>query len=300
MDDVPEMGEDALSALLGNESNVDRRIVASLGRFSEFALKLADQRNVQLWDRHRLEDEVGRMALAELDVREGAVGESVLETVLEDGPGERRGAFPGEAGPSGGDARGVSATADGSAVIEFSDPEVMVRPRISQERAKHLVQDRIEGAFRFDLQMMPHFCYVYTCEVEGVPGSREKRVGAVLVNAVTGEAREWPQREPVVKFDIKEPRMEPALDKVAAQAQAREKALSLNTRVLHLKQEKGPVTVYEKRTVRPAEDALVLEFKGMVYLPVWGVEGGNGALVLDAVTGHVVKEELFRHGGEMN
>jgi len=285
VEEEPELGEEALEKLLGKAGKADRHIVASLGRFSDFAHKLAEQRKVQLWDRHKLEEEVGRMVVAELDVREGKAGEGVLEHLLSGEPGP----------PGGGDA-----LPEENAVVEFSDPEVMIAPRITQERLKPLIRDRLEGAFRFDLQLVPYYCFVYTCEVDGRAGAPERRVGVILVNAITGETREWPRKEGPVKLDDAHVRMEPSLDEAAALKQARERALSLNTRVFHMKQERGPVTVYEKKTLRPGEDALKMTHKGLVFLPVWGVEGSNGALMVDALTGSIIKEELFRAGPEGN
>jgi hypothetical protein len=165
-----------------------------------------------------------------------------------------------------------------------------VAPVVSQEQARAVVAERLEGAFRFDLQMMPHYCIVYSCDVEGARGRIEKRKGTLLVNGINGQVMEW---RPADASPVSGLRLEPSVEQSQAMEIAREKAVDINTRIVHLKREKGRVTVYEKVTLRPLPDAVRLDYRGLVYLPVWCIEGGNGAVVLDALDGRVVKEELF-------
>lgn len=286
----PETDDAALAHLLAPERAVDRTLVASLGRFTEEARRLAMQRKVQLWDRAQLEEEVGRMVMGELDSRPAAsADDSLLEPFLSGRVGELfadkvsgRQATEGPQGPSVPQAR-----------MEIPDGEAMVGPAISLEQVRNLVSETLEGAFRFDLQLMPHYCFSYIIDIEGPDGLKESRAGGILVNAVSGEAGEWRPDGTPEKLEPGRARMEPSIERSDAVRKALEKAVALNTRVVNLRQEKRSVTVYEKRTLRPSEEAVRLELKGMLFLPVWCVEGANGAAVLDAVTGQKIKEELF-------
>ena len=47
---------------------------------------------------------------------------------------------------------------------------------------------------------------------------------------------------------------------------------------------------------KPREDAMVVESKGLVYLPVWAVEGKGGAMLVNSSSGKIISEHL--HGPE--
>jgi hypothetical protein len=176
---------------------------------------------------------------------------------------------------------------------DIPDGEAMVRPEITMEQARSLVKDRLDGAFRFDLQLLPHYVLSYSLELEGPAGSKLMRTGGVEVNAISGEACEWRHGMTLEKPEPGRMRIEPSLERAQATAKALDLVLSLHTRVVNVRQEKRSVTVYEKRTIRPREDAVILEHRGMLYLPVWCVEASDGAAVLDAVSGRMIKEERF-------
>ena len=46
---------------------------------------------------------------------------------------------------------------------------------------------------------------------------------------------------------------------------------------------------------RSKEEAVMIEPKGLVYLPVWCVEGKNGAMIVNSSSGKIISEHL--HGG---
>jgi hypothetical protein len=46
---------------------------------------------------------------------------------------------------------------------------------------------------------------------------------------------------------------------------------------------------------RAKEDAITIEPKGLVYLPVWCVEGKKGAMIVNSSSGKIVSEHV--HGG---
>jgi len=277
----PETDDVQLGKLLDNESKADRVIVASLGRFTEQARLLAQKRKVQLWDRTHIEDEVGRMVVGEADTRAAAAAdESLLEPFL-------------SAEDAKTDMGTISDVEAPGTQPDIPDGEAMVRPEITMEQVRSLVKDRLEGAFRFDLQLLPHYVLSYSLELEGPAGSKMMRTGGVQVNAINGEACEWRQGMTLEKPEPGRMRIEPSLERAQATVKALDLVLSLHTRVVNVRQEKRSVTVYEKRTIRPREDAVMLEHRGMLYLPVWCVEASDGAAVLDAVSGRMIKEERF-------
>ena len=49
----------------------------------------------------------------------------------------------------------------------------------------------------------------------------------------------------------------------------------------------------------PKEDAIEINRRGLIYLPVWCVEGSNGVMIINATTGKVVKEDTYREGNDV-
>jgi hypothetical protein len=300
-----EIDELALAQILGVERKSDRVIVASLGRFTEEARLLAIGKKVQLWDRTHLEEEVGRMVMGEVDSRPAAVvDDSLLEPFLSGNAGKL---FAGDGANDKHDPDGNAAQTEvmGSSTggppegqtpgkgMDIPDGEATVQPQITLEQVRSLVSERLEGAFRYDMQLMPHYSFSYYLEMDAPGGARERRSGGVLVNAISGESSVWRPAGTMEKLEPGKPRMEPSLERSEAARKAVDHVISTNTRVVNLKDEKRSVTVYEKRTIRPTEEAIRLDHRGMLFLPVWCVEGANGAAVLDAITGRVIKEEFF-------
>jgi len=290
-----ELDESGLAGLLARGSRADRRIVASLGRFSAGARELAERRKVQLWDRSRLEEEAGRMLLAEVDTREAPdADESLLEPFLSGktlGEGAPETEASGAAAAKGGSETG-DAVCEALPGLELFDGEAAVPPAVTQERARELAAERLEGAFRFDLRTVPHYCFAFVCRVDTRHGRSETKRGLLLVNGLSGAVSAW-EPAALVRPDGAAVRVEPALDRAQAEERAGAWVVSANTRVVHRRHDRGGVTVYEKTTLRPSPGALRLGYRGLIFLPVWGIEGGNGAVVLDALEGGIVKEELF-------
>ena len=292
VEDSPEMDEGALEALLKRMGGAERPVVASLGYFTEGARRLAGQCKVRLWDRAHLEEEVGRMVLGELDSRPAApAGAGLLEPFLRGGvaealeaaaseaPGDEVSLVPGEEAPL--------------VAVELADGEGMLQPTVTQDIARQTLSDKLEGPFRFELQLVPHYLFSYELEIEAATGAAGRHAGMVLVNAISGEAAPWRPDGSPGKLPAGQARMEPSLDRSEAAIKAMERVVAHNTSVVDTRREERSVTVYEKRTLRPADGAVHLQMKGLLFLPVWCVEGANGVAVLDARTGGLIKRELF-------
>ncbi|MEM2870299.1 MAG: hypothetical protein QW379_07780 [Thermoplasmata archaeon] len=274
-----EVGEEELSRLISGKTGPGKTVVISLGCFSAGARRLAEERGVQLWDRGRVEEEAGRVIVAELDTRRARLPEdSLLEALL-----GRRGAREEE----------FREPSPETPPITMAGGEAMVRPRVTLEEARRLAGELLDCAFRFDLRFMPYYCFSYSVDAKNsdLPGHRS--AGVVLVNGMSGEASEWRGREPLSPMSEDVPRLEPAIEQSRAEDRARDRVVELSTRVIHTKREKKNVTIYEKKTVRPSPEAVRLEFRGLLYLPVWCIEGSDGAIVLDALEGGVLRRELL-------
>ncbi|MCJ2540609.1 MAG: hypothetical protein LN414_05000 [Candidatus Thermoplasmatota archaeon] len=87
--------------------------------------------------------------------------------------------------------------------------------------------------------------------------------------------------------------LKPSIDAMAAYEQANRAVKDLHTRVVERVEERGTVTVFVKRHVKPRDGAIDIIPRGIVYMPVWCIEADQGVAVVNASTGRMVKEEYL-------
>jgi hypothetical protein len=82
-------------------------------------------------------------------------------------------------------------------------------------------------------------------------------------------------------------------DALAAQL-AHEALLKAHSRIVQIESadEEDDVIVMERRDVSPRPDQVRVQPRGVVLRPFWRLRGGNGACLVDAITGEVVGEQL--------
>jgi hypothetical protein len=56
----------------------------------------------------------------------------------------------------------------------------------------------------------------------------------------------------------------------------------------------GQVTMTERVMVQPRLDQRSVRPLGLIYVPIWCVEGTKGVMVINASNGKVLSEEYFR------
>jgi hypothetical protein len=285
------------------QEGAEKGIFIALTNFSTEAMRVAEKGKVLMWGRERFEAELGKMILAEAEGLKRDMGEELFEQVL--------GLFDQQR--SAGEARRGRIGADGKEEIEVNVPveeatgptvkralienEMILTPVVGLEAAAKLAQNRVKHAFKYDLQLVPYYLFDFECEVvlekdEGHGKKPYKAEGTVGVNALTEEVERWTRRSQFVRnLDTAHMKLEPKVAEDVARKAATEFIIDLNTRVIEEKQEKRHVTVFEKKKVRPKADAVKVDLIALIYLPVWGVVGTNGVVVIDATSGEVVRED---------
>jgi hypothetical protein len=253
--------------------------------------EFAAQENILLWDRKKLEEEIGRAVLS------GAAGESGAHELLESIEG----------GPDIAD-EAPQAIPEISLEVEpvpIKTPpvreddsgELIMKPRMTINEVSEISKKIVQG-FRFDLELIPYYVFEYSCEllVEGQT-TPQTSSGTIAVNGLTNSAETWDfPFETVLDLETTHTKLEPKVDENRAFETAKETSIALNTREIQTVDDRGAVTIYEKKKVRPKEGAIEINRRGLVYLPVWCVEGSNGVMIINATTGKVVKEDIYREG----
>ncbi|UCG70425.1 MAG: hypothetical protein JSV09_05265, partial [Thermoplasmata archaeon] len=148
---------------------------------------------------------------------------------------------------------------------------------------------------------IPYYVFDYSCELL-VEGKTTPQInsGILAVNGLTNNAENWDfEFDTVEDMETSHTKLEPKFDEDRAFETARESAITLNTREIQTVDDRGAVTIYEKKKVRPKEGAIDIVRRGLIYLPVWCVEGSNGVMIINATTGKVIKEDIYREGDDI-
>lgn len=253
-----------MNEMLGREG---KTVVVSPEDTHEDAKRMLIENGIIVWDRQTLESEVGRLVLgspakASLPSLEEEITLKVEEKVAKEKP--------------------ISG-------------EKIISPRITQEDVAELAKQSIRG-FRYELELVPYYVYEYSCELV-VEGGREeeRKVGVIGVNALSQDYEVWKSAfEIVSELKIPHTKLEPKIEEARATEIAEEGAIITNTTEKETVTDRGSVVIIEKRRVRPKNDAIELKKKGLLYLPVWCVEGSNGIMIVNAATGKIIREDFYK------
>lgn len=204
---------------------------------------------------------------------------------------------PGTLGPALGELLLPSPTGDmsdaageGTAPLEppptvFPEGERIIRPRLGQAEAEALAG--VEG-YRYSLRLVPFYVTPYRVRVlspHGDPGPAT--IHLIAVNGITGHAEVWEagEREVTESLEIASQRLDPELTEERSRAIAEEAVRKRHTVSVDHSEQHGGTLVIERRRVPPGPGDLRLGPTVLLHVPYWYVEGPDGRVVLDAVTG---------------
>ncbi len=251
-----------------------RKIVASIGKVDENVQTVLQKQGIYYWDREDVEHELGSLQLRSLG--SDAV-KSLLDEVISDEMPQRPAEPPEQSIP---------------VIVESAveKSERIVKPNFSLEDVKYLARHEVQG-YRYDLELVPHYLFHYVLNIE----DGKQRAGIVAVNALTEQIETWRWGfELVDTIDIQHTRREPKVDEEKASQLAREAITKEYRSFTEQVKDFGHSEIIERK--KPLKDPMVIEPKGVVYLPVWSVEGKGGAMIVNSSSGKIISEHL--HGPE--
>ncbi|HEV2315995.1 MAG TPA: hypothetical protein VGV89_00245 [Thermoplasmata archaeon] len=201
-----------------------------------------------------------------------ALGEILLLPELSLGPIERSGA---EEPP------GPLETPLGS----FPPGERIVRPRLGRSEAELIAG--VEG-FRYTMRLVPYYVAPYRVREKAPHG----RTGAtreylVAVQGLNGRVEVWEAGDRELAGDLIEPheRLEPLVPDDRAREIAERRLKERHTVLVDHTEQHGGALVIERRRVPPGAEDLKVGAFALVHVPFWYVEGADGRVVIDAVSG---------------
>ncbi len=201
-----------------------------------------------------------------------ALGELLLLPELAVGPSERAG----EETPPGPVETPIAA---------FPPGERVVRPRLGRPEAELIAG--VDG-FRYTLRLVPYYVAPYRVREPAPHG----RVGAVrefwvAVHGLSGRTEVWEPGDRELTGELSEPheRLEPTVPDDRAREIAEQRLRERHTVSVDHTEQHGGALVIERRKVAPEPNDLKIGSFAVVHVPFWYVEGADGRVVIDAVSG---------------
>lgn len=249
-----------------------RKIVASLAKVDDTVQKLLQDRGIHYWGREEIEHEIGSLHLKTVS-DEGSLLDEVISDEVPQVPSEP----PEQSVPI---------------IVESTEDraEQIVKPTVALEDVKYLARHEIQG-YKYDLELIPHYLFHYVLNID----DKRQRAGIVAVNAMTEHVETWRWGfELVDSIDTPSSKREPKMDQDRALEMARDVVAREYKSYVETVTDFGHSEIIERS--KPREDAMIVEPKGLVYLPVWFVEGKRGAMLVNSASGKIISEHL--HGPE--
>ncbi|MGI0053335.1 MAG: hypothetical protein ACREC5_08070 [Thermoplasmata archaeon] len=167
----------------------------------------------------------------------------------------------------------------------FPPGERIVRPRLGRSEAELIAG--VEG-FRYTLRLVPYFVAPYRVRepaARGRPGAVREYLAAV--HGIHGGLEIWETRDRELVGELAEPheRLEPTLPDGRAREIAEQRLRERHTVSIDHTEQHGGALVIERRRVPPAPEDLKIGSFALVEVPFWYVEGADGRVVIDAVSG---------------
>ncbi len=248
------------------------RIIATLDSISELRRTISEPR-IFIWDREAIEHEIGR---ARIERILGEEGHGLLDEFAADD-------YP------------PIVSQEELEMMDVADVgEMIVRPMIDIDDVKEISSQTV-GGFRHRLELVPHYVFEYRCSLRMSEEERVSKVGLLAVNALTRKVEPWKDDfETVFAIELNHRRMEPMIEIEDARNAVREEVIQLHTYERELIRDDGRATVTERKLLSPSPDDVGLVSQGIIYLPVWCVEGVHGVMIINAGTGKIISEDYYR------
>ncbi len=179
-------------------------------------------------------------------------------------------------------------------LVDLAESERITPARLDLQDVVEISAKTVNG-FSHRLELVPHYLFSYSAPLfvgEGRIGNRE---GLLAVNALTKAVEHWaevPQTVPRLEQGHK--RLEPILEEEEASSLVRAAVEKEHTYERDMIRESGQVTMTERVMVQPRLDQGSVRPLGLIYVPIWCVEGTKGVMILNASTGKVLSEDYFQ------
>jgi len=243
--------------LLALEESEGRTILVVTENMSQDILSSIPA-DVEIWGREELIEKFGKMTLEKSFLEGVAEGEEGIK-----GPHEK---FDFD--------------------IEHAEGERILAPIIDFEDVSELGEKMVKG-FKYTLELVPHYLYDY--KVKKYSG--EIRQGKLYLNSISGKPNFWDKPfESMDKMKRSHVKLEPNIPQKKGGERALNAIMNRFTEKKEKRWDENGTTIVEKKHEKPSKDDIDLKKRGVVYVPMWAVEGTDGIVVINAARGKVERE----------
>ena len=251
-----------------------RKVVASLGKVDESVQAVLQRSGIHYWGREEIEHEIGNLQLATVA---NSHGKSLIDEVISDELPQRLAEPPELSIP---------------VIVESAEErtERIVKPNFMLEDVKYLARHEVQG-YKFDLELVPHYLFHFVLTLD----DGKQKAGIAAVNALTSHVETWRWGfELVNSIDLPHSKREPKIDYEKAKQLAQDLVSKEHKSHTETVKDFGHSEIIERKKAK--KESIVIEPKGLVYLPVWCVEGTNGVMIVNSSSGKIISEHI--HGGK--
>lgn len=168
--------------------------------------------------------------------------------------------------------------------IEHDIKEGILKPVIDFDEVTEL-GEKLAGGFKYRLELVPHYLFRFK-----ISGDEEKE-GKLYLNAVSGESNFWKGSfEIISELKKSHVKLEPNIPEEKSEEKAEKAIQEEYSEQKEKKWEEESATIVEKIREGPAEEDIDLDYKGIVNVPMWAVEGTDGIVVINAARGKIERE----------
>ncbi|PSG95947.1 hypothetical protein BRD56_13045 [Thermoplasmatales archaeon SW_10_69_26] len=164
-----------------------------------------------------------------------------------------------------------------------------IEPQVDRDEALREAEEALFEADDARLELLPFRVYRYQARLVGDGAEREDE-GRVWVSTQSGAVVRAPAGDRVAELDQPHERFDGSMSGDETQAAAREHLLDSLERRDERRQDYNESAVIERVQLEPDPEALAVDRLGKAYAPRWRVEGPDGTVFVDAVTGEVVTD----------
>ncbi len=168
--------------------------------------------------------------------------------------------------------------------IEHDIKEGILKPIIDFDEVSEL-GEKLVGGFKYRLELVPHYLFKFK-----VVGDEELK-GKLYFNAVSGESNFWEGSfEIISELKKSHVKLEPNIPEEESEKKALKAVKEEFSEQKEKRWEEESATIVEKIQEGPSEDDIRLDYKGIVNVPMWAVEGTEGIVVINAARGKIERE----------
>lgn len=259
-------------------------LVISLEGFSRGATELADEIGVDLWDKKKLEKEIGKAVLSEVGIKNKLDLNKPKEITLLERKNEIEESFS--------NSSLLKESKSSQKTINSTNKEKYFALNISKDEARK--KSKLRNPNIHLLKLEPYFEIKYSCDSKFEYNEQSyeiKENGTCYIDAINGKIADFEIKSKTkdinvnnISIDKKEKEInKKEAKKIATKKLSQELAIEKNRG-----ENRRESIIFEKKELKPDKEDIELENRGIIYRPIWDIRNKEKSTRIDGVEGKVL------------